>query len=663
MDMDLAQAARRVSALREQIDYHSRRYYDDDAPEIEDDEFDALTRELRQIEERYPQLITPDSYTQRVHGEVSALFSPVEHEVPLGSLQDVFSEQEVRDMDARIRETVDAPLYAVEPKIDGLSVAIEYRDGRFYRGATRGDGLVGEDVSANLRQIRAVPAVLGEPVERLIVRGEVYMPRQSFADLVRQQEENGEKPFKNPRNSAAGTLRQKDSSVVAARGLSLFVFNVQLIRGETLTGHTQSLERMRQLGLPVIEGTTLTGDIEEVIAAIRRIGERRSTLAYDTDGAVVKLDDLAARERIGSTSKFPKWAIAYKYPPEEKETVLRAVEVNVGRTGVLTPTGIFDPVTLAGTTVTRATLHNQNFLDEKDLAIGDTVLMRKAGEIIPEVLRVVRRAPDRVPYRLPDRCPSCGEPVIREEGEAYLRCVDPECPAQRLRNLIHFTEKDAMDIDGLGPAVLEALVREGIVKSPDDLYTVTREDIAALDGMGEKSADNLLAAIDRSRQNDLWRVIYALGIRHIGQKAAKLLAARFGTMDALIAADTDEVCRIDGFGEIMAQSVTAFFALEPSRRLVERLAACGVNMTAQQTRTDARFAGMTFVLTGTLPTLTRSEATAMIESHGGKTAGSVSKKTSVVLAGEDAGSKLTKAQQLGIRIIGEDELRAMLSGE
>ncbi len=663
MDMDLAQAARRVSALREQIDYHSRRYYDDDAPEIEDDEFDALTRELRQIEERYPQLITPDSYTQRVHGEVSALFSPVEHEVPLGSLQDVFSEQEVRDMDARIRETVDAPLYAVEPKIDGLSVAIEYRDGRFYRGATRGDGLVGEDVSANLRQIRAVPAVLSEPVERLIVRGEVYMPRQSFADLVRQQEENGEKPFKNPRNSAAGTLRQKDSSVVAARGLSLFVFNVQLIRGETLTGHTQSLERMRQLGLPVIEGTTLTGDIEEVIAAIRRIGERRATLAYDTDGAVVKLDDLAARERIGSTSKFPKWAIAYKYPPEEKETVLRAVEVNVGRTGVLTPTGIFDPVTLAGTTVTRATLHNQNFLDEKDLAIGDTVLMRKAGEIIPEVLRVVRRAPDRVPYRLPDRCPSCGEPVIREEGEAYLRCVDPECPAQRLRNLIHFTEKDAMDIDGLGPAVLEALVREDIVKSPDDLYTMTREDIAALDGMGEKSADNLLAAIDRSRQNDLWRVIYALGIRHIGQKAAKLLAARFGTMEALIAADTDEVCRIDGFGEVMAQSVTAFFALEPSRRLVERLAACGVNMTAQQTRTDTRFAGMTFVLTGTLPTLTRSEATAMIESHGGKTAGSVSKKTSVVLAGEDAGSKLTKAQQLGIRIIGEDELRAMLSGE
>lgn len=663
MDMDLAQAARRVTALREQIDYHSRRYYDDDAPEIEDDEFDALTRELRQIEERYPQLITPDSYTQRVHGEVSALFSPVEHEVPLGSLQDVFSEQEVRDMDGRIRETVDAPLYAVEPKIDGLSVAIEYRDGRFYRGATRGDGLVGEDVSANLRQIRAVPAMLNEPVERLIVRGEVYMPRQSFADLVRQQEENGEKPFKNPRNSAAGTLRQKDSSVVAARGLSLFVFNVQLIRGETLTGHTQSLERMRQLGLPVIEGTTLTGDIEEVIAAIRRIGERRATLAYDTDGAVVKLDDLAARERIGSTSKFPKWAIAYKYPPEEKETVLRAVEVNVGRTGVLTPTGIFDPVTLAGTTVTRATLHNQNFLDEKDLAIGDTVLMRKAGEIIPEVLRVVRRAPDRVPYRLPDRCPSCGEPVIREEGEAYLRCVDPECPAQRLRNLIHFTEKDAMDIDGLGPAVLEALVREGIIKSPDDLYTMTREDIAALDGMGEKSADNLLAAIDRSRQNDLWRVIYALGIRHIGQKAAKLLAARFGTMEALIAADTDEVCRIDGFGEVMAQSVTAFFALEPSRRLVERLAACGVNMTAQQTRTDARFAGMTFVLTGTLPTLTRSEATAMIESHGGKTAGSVSKKTSVVLAGEDAGSKLTKAQQLGIRIIDEDEFRAMLSDE
>ena len=658
--MDVQEAARRVAELREQIDYHSRRYYDKDAPEIEDDAFDALTRELRLLEEQYPQLITADSYTQRVHGELSSLFTPVTHEVPLGSLQDVFSEEEIRDFDRRVRETVANPVYVVEPKIDGLSIAIEYRDGRFYRGATRGDGLVGEDVSANLRMVKAIPQQLNQGVERLIVRGEVYMPRESFAALVRRQEENGEKTFKNPRNSAAGTLRQKDPQVVAQRELALFVFNMQLVEGEQLLSHADSLARMAELGLPVIPFYDVTEDVEEVIRLVRRIGEKRQGLPFDIDGAVVKVNTFIDREVLGSTSKFPRWAVAFKYPPEEKTTVLKAVEVNVGRTGVLTPTGVFAPVTLAGTTVSRATLHNQNFIDEKGLGIGDTVAMRKAGDIIPEVVRVVAHASDSTPYRLPTHCPSCGAAVIREDNEADLRCVNPACPAQRLRNLIHFTSKDAMDIDGLGPAVLERLVEEGIIREVNDLYTLPRERVAALEGLGEKSADNFIAAIEASKSNDLYRVLYGLGIRHIGQKAAKLLAEHCGTMEAVMAASMEDLSAIDGFGEIMAKSVVEYFTLEPSRLLVERLAAQGVNMECQTKREDTRFAGMTFVLTGTLPSLTRSEASAMIEAHGGKTAGSVSKKTTYVLAGEDAGSKLTKAQQLGVAIIDEDEFRQML---
>lgn len=652
-------AAERIVELRKLIDYHSERYYNEDAPEIEDDEFDALTRELRELEAQYPHLITPDSYTQRVHGKVSHLFEPVTHEVPLGSLQDVFSFEEIIDFDARVRESVERPWYVVEPKIDGLSIAIEYRNGRFYRGATRGDGLVGEDVSDNLKQIADVPQVLTEAVPRLIVRGEVYMPREKFAALVRRQEENGEKTFKNPRNSAAGTLRQKDSSVVAQRGLSLFVFNMQMVEGEAVVSHAQSLERIRELGFPIIPFYCVTESVDEILDFVRDIGVKRTSLPFDIDGAVVKVDNFTDRETLGSTSKYPKWAVAYKYPPEEKETVLRDVEVNVGRTGVLTPTGVFDAVTLAGTTVTRATLHNQNFIDEKQLAIGDTVVMRKAGDIIPEVVRVAAHCGASV-YRLPTVCPSCGMPVIREEDEADLRCVNPDCPAQRLRNLIHFTSKDAMDIDGLGPAVLELLVREGRIAHAYDLYNLTREDITNLEGLGEKSADNLLAAIEKSKSNDLYRVIYGLGIRHIGEKAAKLLAQRFGNMDALLSATVEEVLSIDGFGKVMAQSVVAFFALEPSRDLVARLQLAGVNMQSQVAVQDDRFSGKTFVLTGTLPTLTRSEATALIERYGGKTSGSVSKKTDYVLAGEDAGSKLQKAQQLGITILSEDEFRALI---
>lgn len=653
-------ASLRIAELRDLIDYHSKRYYDEDAPEIEDDEFDALTRELRSLEEQYPHLITPDSYTQRVHGKVSQLFEPVTHEVPLGSLQDVFSFDEITSFDRRVREMIPLPRYVVEPKIDGLSIAIEYRNGKFYRGATRGDGSVGEDVSENLLQIAEIPHVLSEAVERLIVRGEVYMPRESFAALVRRQEENGEKPFKNPRNSAAGTLRQKDSSVVAQRNLSLFVFNMQLIEGEEILSHAASLERIKALGFPVIPFYCVTDSIDEVLDFVRQIGEKRSELAFDIDGAVVKVDDFTDREILGTTSKYPKWAVAYKYPPEEKTTILRDVEVNVGRTGVLTPTGVFDPVSLAGTTVTRATLHNQNFIDEKQLAIGDTVIMRKAGDIIPEVVRVASHCGNKT-YQLPTACPSCGMPVVREEGEADLRCVNPDCSAQRLRNLIHFTSKDAMDIDGLGPAVLELLVNAGLVTHVYDLYTLTREDIANLEGLGTKSADNLLATIEKSKENDLYRVLYGLGIRHIGEKAAKLLAQRFGTMDAVMNATEEDLFTIEGFGAVMAKGVVAFFAMEPSRDLIFRLKLAGVNMQTKTNRQDDRFVGKTFVLTGTLPTLTRSEATALIEQYGGKTSGSVSKKTDYVLAGEEAGSKLVKAQQLGITILTEDQFREMLS--
>ena len=658
--MDFSEAKQRVAALRELIEHHSRLYYDHDAPEIEDDEFDALTRELRELEAAYPELITPDSYTQRIHGEVSQLFTPVTHEVPLGSLQDVFSLEELREFDRRVRETVERPTYVVEPKIDGLSVAIEYRDGAFVRGATRGDGLTGEDVTANLRTIKRIPKKLREPVARVIARGEVYMPHESFAKLVRAQEENGETPFKNPRNAAAGSLRQKNPAVTRSRALDLFVFNLQLVEGADIASHAQSLEQMRDWGLPVIPFYRRTEDFDEVLSEVERIGSLRGSLPFDIDGAVVKVDDFGDRAALGSTSKFPKWAVAFKYPPEEKQTTLIDVTVNVGRTGVLTPTGVFEPVTLAGTTVSRATLHNEDFIREKDIRLGDTVVLRKAGEIIPEVVRVVAHAAGSEPYRLPHVCPSCGGEAFREEGEAALRCQNPECPAQRLQNLIHFASRDAMDIEGLGPAVLEQLVNTGMVRAAYDLYTLERDAVAALDRMGEKSADNLIAAIEKSKENDLYRVIYALGIRHIGEKAAKLLAGRFGSMEEILAASAEEIAAIDGFGDIMAQSAARFFALPATRHFIEKLREAGVNMVCRTERADDRFAGMTFVLTGTLPTLRREQAAAMIEQRGGRVSGSVSKKTTMVLAGEDAGSKLTKAEQLGIRVIDEAAFWEML---
>lgn len=659
--MDFEQAKLRINELRAQIDYHSKRYYDEDAPEIEDDAFDALTRELKTLEEQYPALITADSYTQRVHGELSNLFTPVTHAVPLGSLQDVFSLEEVREFDRRVRETVPHPIYVVEPKIDGLSIALEYENGKFVRGATRGDGLTGEDVSANLRGIASIPWELPEKVSRLIVRGEVYMPRGIFAALVEKQQQNGEKTFKNPRNAAAGSLRQKDPAVTKSRGLDLFVFNLQMIEGETLLSHAASLQRLKELGFPMIPFYTVTDDIEVAIKEIERIGEVRPTLPFDIDGAVMKVNDFTDREELGETSKFPKWAVAFKYPPEEKETTLIDVTVAVGRTGVLTPTGIFEPVTLAGTTVSRATLHNEDFIKEKNLAIGDRVILRKAGDIIPEVVRVVQHQEDMPAYEMPHVCPSCGSPVYREEDEAALRCNNPACPAQILRNLIHFCSRDAMDIEGLGPAVLELLVDAGLITAAYDLYTLDMDAVAALEGLGEKSAENFRLAIGKSKENDLYRVIYALGIRHVGEKAAKLLAAQFGSMDALMVATEEELCAIDGFGEIMAKSVVAYFKLPGSLYFIEQLKNAGVNMQAEQTALeDQRFAGMTFVLTGTLPTLKRDEAAALIEARGGKTSSSVSKKTTIVLAGEEAGSKLTKAQALGIRIIDEATFMKML---
>lgn len=658
--MTFEQAKARIDELRRVIDHHSRLYYDNDRPEIEDDEFDALTRELKELETQFPELITPDSYTQRVHGELSRLFTEVRHEVPLGSLQDVFSLDEVRAFDARIREILPDPVYVVEPKIDGLSTAIEYRDGKFYRGATRGNGEVGEDVSANLRTIADVPQQLTEPVKRLIVRGEVFMPHDNFAKLVAAQEENGEQPFKNPRNAAAGSLRQKDPAIAARRGLSIYEFNMQLVEGEQVLGHAESLERMKELGLSVVPFYKVCCTADEVCEEIERIGRDRATLSFDIDGAVVKVDDFAARERIGSTSKFPKWAVAYKYPPEEKLTKLLDVEVTVGRTGVLTPTGVFEPVTLAGTTVSRATLHNQDNINDKDIGIGDTVVLRKAGEIIPEVVRVHEHPAGHKRFELPKTCPSCGQETVREPGEAATRCVNPECPAQLSRNVIHFVSRDAMDIDGLGSAVVEQLIAAGKVTRAYDLYTLEKEEIAGLEGLGSKSADNLLRAIDKSRGNDLYRVIFALGIRHIGEKAAKTLAEHFGTMDALMQADVESLSCIDGIGAVLAESVVAFFRSESSRRFVQKLAEAGVNMTCLTVRKDDRFAGMVFVLTGALPTMGRKEASDIIEQFGGKTSSSVSKKTTVVLAGEDAGSKLTKAQALGIRIINEDEFKEMI---
>lgn len=650
----------RIKELRDTLNAHSYRYYVLDEPSISDYEYDMLQRELKAIEEKYPDLVSPDSPTVRVGGSAENLFAKVAHRVRMESLQDAFGFGEIEEFDRRVRETERDVHYVVEPKIDGLSVSLEYTDGVLTRGSTRGDGDVGEDVTANLRTVRSIPLKIKTPLPFLEVRGEVYMPKSVFASLVARQELDGEKPFKNPRNAAAGSLRQKDSKVTAGRGLDIFVFNVQQIEGKELTSHKQSLDFLREQGFHTIPFYTRFDNITDVIGELKRIGEIRSGLEYDIDGAVIKVDDFVQRRRLGSTSKFPKWAVAFKYPPEEKTTKLVDIEIGVGRTGVLTPTAVFEPVLLAGSTVSRATLHNQDFIAEKDIRIGDEVAIRKAGDIIPEVVRVVSHAKDSEPYVLPSICPSCSAPVIREEGEAAVRCVNPECPAQLLRNVIHFCSRDAMDIEGLGDALVEKFISEGLISNVADIYDITAGEITALEGHQEKSANNLIEAIERSKQNDLSRLLFALGIRHIGQKAAKLLSEHFGDIDSIAAASEDEISAIDGFGGIMAKSAVEFFSLSQTSDLIARLKAAGVNMKSLKEKSDdQRFKGLTFVLTGTLPTLSRKEATDIIEGLGGKASSSVSKKTSYVVAGEEAGSKLQKANDLGIPVITQDDLMKM----
>ena len=658
--MELEQAQKRVEELRAVIEKNNRLYYDQDAPELEDYQYDALTRELRELEAAFPQLVSETSPTQHVGGTASSRFAKVTHAVKMESLLDAFSYEELRDFDRRVRDAGIQPEYVVEIKIDGLSCSLEYENGTLVRASTRGDGLVGEDVTANVMAIRRVPKQLKDAPEYLEVRGEVYMPHQAFQKLCAEQELQGAAPFKNPRNAAAGSLRQKDAKVTAGRGLSIFVFNVQQIRGKTLSSHAESLDYLKSLGLPVSPRYHVVRDIEDAIQEIEQIGQNRAKLDFDMDGAVIKVNAFDQRGLLGSTNKFPRWAIAFKYPPEVKETTLRSIEVAVGRTGVLTPTACFDPVFLAGTTVGRATLHNEDFIRQLGLCIGDTIQVRKAGDIIPEVIAVTAHAQDAQPYQMPAVCPSCGAPVVHLEDEAALRCVNPECPAQALRNIIHFASRDAMNIDGLGTAVATQLVSKGMVHSAADLYTLTLEQLLTLDKFKEKSATNLLQAIQHSKQNNLDKLLFGFGIRNIGDKAAALLAEHFSSMQAIREATAEQIGEIDGFGGVMAQSVLEFFAKEGTADLVHRLADCGVNMQWKGEPKGDKLAGKTLVVTGTLETLSRSEAEALIVKNGGKASGSVSKKTSYVVAGAAAGSKLTKAQALGVPVLTEQEFLAML---
>ena len=650
-----------MKQLRDELNAHGYRYYVLDDPTISDYEYDHKLRRLEDLEREHPEEITPDSPTQRVGGPALKEFQQVEHAVPLESLQDVFDGDEVREFLTRVAETVDAPAYSVEPKVDGLSVALEYRDGVFVRGATRGDGRVGEDVTENLRTIRSIPMTLPEKLPRLIVRGEVYMSRAVFEELNAQREIAGQPLMANPRNAAAGSLRQLDPKVAASRKLDIAIFNLQLAEGKTFATHTETMEYLASQHFKVIPNRCLSS-AEDLLAEIDRLNDTRMEFPFDMDGAVIKLNDLALREKLGSTAKCPRWAIAYKYPPEQKSSQLVDIVVQVGRTGVLTPKAVLKPVRLAGTTVTNATLHNQDYITEKDIRIGDTVIVQKAGEIIPEIVEVVKgkRPEGTVPYRLPETCPVCGAPVSRDPDGAAVRCTGAECPAQLLRNLTHFASRNAMDIEGLGPAVMGQLVDSGLVSTAADLYDLKAEAIAKLDRMGEKSADNAVKAIAKSKENDLWRLIFALGIRQVGEKAAKMLAQHFGTMDALCAASVEELTAINDVGPITAAYLRSWMDNPQSQDLLSRLQAAGVNMECKDKVLDTRFAGMTFVLTGALERFTREEAGEMVEKRGGKAASSVSKKTTYVVAGPGAGSKLRKAQELGIPVLSEEDFLAML---
>ncbi len=655
------EAKEKIMALRAEVEEHSRRYYDEDAPTISDFEYDKLMHTLMDLEDAFPQFKEASSPTQHVGGKVSSQFSPVRHEVPLESLADVFSHEELFAFGERVDKGLDvAHSYDVEPKIDGLSIALEYVDGVFVRGATRGDGQTGEDVTENLRTIRSLPKTLNNAPHRLIVRGEVYMSKETFEMLNREREIKGETLLANPRNAAAGSLRQLDPKIAAQRRLDLIVYNIQLCDREFST-HTETLDVLREFGFDVVP-YKLFDNIRDCVQHIEWIGENRDAFPYEMDGAVIKVNELELREVLGSTSKAPRWAVAYKYPPEKKPSRVVDIVVQVGRTGVLTPKAVVEPVRLAGTTVTNATLHNQDFIDKLDVRIGDTVLVQKAGEIIPEVVEVdLKLRPEgTVAFKLPDVCPECGSPVVRDEDGAAMRCTGAECPAQKLRNITHFASKEAMDIDGLGPAVVEALVNAELIKSPADLYYLEPQSIAALDRMGRKSAENLVDAIEKSKNAGLARVLCAFGIRQVGSKAAKVLARHFGSLDALMEATLFDLLMVPDIGQITAEYIVDYFANPQSLHQIELLRQAGVKLTDDAEMLDQRFAGMTFVLTGTLPTYTRDEAGAIIEKYGGKVSGSVSKKTSYVLAGEAAGSKLAKAESLGIAIIDEDEFNKMI---
>ena len=648
-----------MQQLQKEVEHHMHLYYDLDAPELEDFEYDRLIHHLMDLEEQYPEYASPNSPTKRVGGSAMNTFREVPHKVQMGSLQDVFSLDELRAFDERVRETVPEPTYVVEQKIDGLSVSLEYRNGELAVGSTRGNGLVGEDVTENIRTIRSIPLKLPQPLPLLEVRGEVYMPVNSFLRLVREQELREETPAKNPRNAAAGSLRQKDPKIAAARGLDIFCFNIQQLEGTVCESHQASLELMRSLGFPVSPDYKVVHTIEEAIRQIEKIGELRGKLGYQIDGAVIKVDSFADRERLGSTAKYPKWAVAYKYPPEEKETVLRSIALQVGRTGAVTPTAEFDPIELAGTTVSRATLHNQDFITQLGVNIGDTIVVRKAGDIIPEVIGVRNHPKDKPAYVMPTHCPSCGTLLVRDPEVAAIRCPNISCPAQILRSLIHFCSRSAMDIEGLGEAACELLLQQGLAKTPADLYRLTKDDLMRLEGFQTKKAENILAALEKSKQNELGALLFGLGIRNIGEKAAKLLAARFGTLQAVENATHEELLSIEGFGEIMAESVLQYFADDNNRKLCGDLLSLGLRPLVPR-QASAALAGMTFVVTGTLPGYSRDEIENLIEKNGGKAAGSVSKKTSYVVAGEAAGSKLAKAQSLGVPVLTEQQLLELI---
>lgn len=655
-------AQKEIIRLRREIEHYARLYYVYDNPAISDYEYDVLMQRLKALESEHPELITPDSPTQRIGGEALSSFEQVTHQVPLESLTDVFSYDELFAFGERMDSAIVAAHdYSVEPKVDGLSMSLEYENGVFVRGATRGNGLVGENVTENLRTVRSLPLRIEGAPERLIVRGEVYMSKAVFNELNEQREKNGEALLANPRNAAAGSMRQLDPKIAASRKLDIIFFNMQYSSDDKYLTHVETLDAMREMGFPVIPYKRFD-NIKDCVERIEWLGENRGELPYEMDGAVIKINSLAQREALGSTAKAPRWAVAFKYPPEKKESRVVDIVIQVGRTGVLTPKVIVEPVRLAGTTVSAATLHNQDNIDRLDLRIGDTVLLQKAGEIIPEVLSVnkAKRPEGSVPFTMPDTCPECGSPVVRDEDGVALRCTSPECPAQRLRNIAHFASREAMDIDGLGISVCESLISSGLVNSAADLYYLDAKSVAALERMGKKSADNLLAAVEKSKNAGLARLICGFGIRQVGQKAAKVLAAHFEDLDSLIEADEAALTELPDIGEITSRFITEWFKNPQSMHLVERLRAAGVSFKSNDEKQDDRFAGLTFVLTGTLENHTRDEAAAIIESFGGKTSSSVSKKTDYVLAGENAGSKLTKAEALGIKIISEQAFASMI---